>query len=108
VCIEPVFSRGEFTRGNNLYYRLDNPSPFDSANYSAFVRLVVGGGASLGKNDKIGDPLFVDFKNRDYRLRADSPAVNAGADLGYKLDFEDNPIPVGEAPDIGAYERQKE
>ena len=72
------------------------------------MRLVVGGGTSLGKGDKIGDPLFVDFKNRDYRLRADSPAVDAGADLGYKLDFENNPIPAGEAPDIGAYERQKE
>jgi len=106
--IESVFSRGQFTRENNLYYRLDNPSPFDSTNYSAFMRLVVGGGASLGKNDKIGDPLFVDFKNRDYRLRADSPAVDAGADLDYKLDFDNNPIPASGAPDIGAYERQKE
>jgi hypothetical protein len=72
------------------------------------MRLVVGGGASLGKNDKIGDPLFVDFKNHDYRLKPESPAVNAGADLGYKLDYENNPIPACGAPDIGAYERQKE
>ena len=69
------------------------------------MRLVVGGGASLGKNDKIGDPLFVDFKNHDYILSANRPAVDAGADLGYKLDFDNNPIPSGAAPDIGAYER---
>jgi len=108
ACVEPVFSRGKFTRENNLYYRLDNPSPSDSANYSAFMRLVVGGGASLGKNDRIGDPMFVNFKNRDYRLRAQSPAVDAGADLGYTLDFDNNPIPRGAAPDMGAYERIKE
>jgi hypothetical protein len=72
------------------------------------MRLVVGSGASLGKNDKIGDPLFVNFRNRDYRLRVDSPAVNAGTDLDYKLDFDNNPIPAGGAPDIGAYERPKE
>jgi len=108
VRVEPVFSRGKFTRENNLYYRLDNPSPLDSANYSAFMRLVVGGGASLGKNDRIGDPLFVDFSKRDYRLRAQSPALDAGAELGYKLDIEGNAIPAGAAPDIGAYERIKQ
>jgi len=63
-------------------------------------------GAGDVNGDKIGDPLFVDFKNRDLRLRAGSPAVDAGIDLGYKLDFDGNPIPSGSAPDMGAYERQ--
>ena len=122
--VEPVFSRmngetheftrGKFTRENNLYYRLDEPvfTPLSfpahhrQENYSAYTRLVVGGGASLGKGEQIGDPLFVDFKNRDLRLRQNSPAIDAGADLGYTRDFDGNPIPDGAAPDIGAYEFQ--
>jgi hypothetical protein len=34
--------------------------------------------------------------------------VDVGTELGYELDFENNPIPAGRAPDIGACERQKE
>jgi len=108
VRVEGVFARGEFIHDHNLYYRIDNPKPLDSVNYSAFERLVVGAGAHHGKGGKISDPLFVDFENRDYRLRADSPAVDAGVDLDYKLDFDNNPIPSGSAPDMGAYERQQE
>jgi hypothetical protein len=52
--------------------------------------------------------MFVDFENRDYRLRADSPAVDAGFDLGYMLDFDNNPIPSGSAPDMGAFEYQSQ
>ncbi len=102
--VEGIFSRGKFPHDHNLYYRIDNPKIFDQANYSAYMRLILGGGASLGKGDKIGDPLFVDFKNHDFHLRAGSPAIDAGVDLGYKLDFDNNPIPSGTAPDMGAYE----
>ncbi len=65
-------------------------------------------GASLGKNDRVGNPLFVDLGNRDYRLRAESLAVDTGADLGYKLDIDSNCIPVGAAPDMGTYGRAGE
>jgi len=104
--IEAVFSRGKFPRDHNLYYRTDNPRVEDQASLAAYNRYVLGGGAWLGNGDKIGDPLFVDFEKRDLRLRADSPAVDAGIDLGYNLDFDGNPIPSGSAPDMGAYERQ--
>jgi hypothetical protein len=40
----------------------------------------------------------------DYRLRADSPCINAGIDVGLTSDFEGNAVPKGPAPDIGAYE----
>ncbi len=104
--VEQVFSRGVHPRDHNLYYRTDNPQVSDHASVAAFNRFVLGGGAWLGEGDKIGDPMFVDFENRDLRLRAGSPAIDAGVDLGYTLDFDDNPIPSGTAPDMGAYEYQ--
>lgn len=104
--IEAVFSRGKFSHDHNLFYRLDDPQPMDSANYSAYQRLVLGGGDHLGKGDLIGNPMFIDFKNRNYRLHKTSPAIDRGVDLGYKLDFDNKPIPSGGAVDMGAYEYQ--
>lgn len=50
----------------------------------------------LGANSVVGDPLFVDPANGDFHLQADSPAIDAGLDVG--LPF------AGGAPDIGAFE----
>ncbi|MBC8181517.1 hypothetical protein H8E88_10380 [candidate division KSB1 bacterium] len=61
-------------------------------------------GISLGRGDIIADPLFMDLENRDLHLRAGSPAIDAGVDVGRKLDFEDNLVPQGGKPDIGAFE----
>ncbi len=54
------------------------------------------GCAVLGENNVTGDPLFIDAANGDFRISDQSPAVNAGVDVGF--DFE------GPRPDIGAYE----
>lgn len=52
-----------------------------------------------------GDPLFVAAEAGDFRLRAGSPAIDAGAEEGAPdSDFGANPRPVGAAPDIGALE----
>ena len=50
------------------------------------------------------DPLFVDLDGSDFHLQSCSPAIDSGVDLGYSLDFDDNSVPFGAAPDIGAFE----
>ncbi len=61
-------------------------------------------GLGLGSNEEIIDPGFVDLDGGDYHLTSGSPAINAGTDLGYTLDIEDNAVPNDGAPDIGAFE----
>jgi parallel beta-helix repeat protein len=48
-----------------------------------------------GPNEVTADPLFVDAKKRDYRLRDKSPCIGAGTDVG--LPYE------GKKPNLGAY-----
>ena len=40
----------------------------------------------------------------DFKLREDSPCIDAGMDVGLSRDFEGNPVPQGSSPDIGAFE----
>jgi hypothetical protein len=51
-------------------------------------------------NTQFADPLF--RSTTDFRLKAGSPAINAGTDMGLTTDFLGRPI-IG-IPDIGAYE----
>jgi hypothetical protein len=78
-----------FTHSHNLFY--------------------MSGGASLGLSpdttDITGsDPKFVNLGGEDFHLQAGSPAINKGVNLGYTKDYEDHAVPIGAAPDIGAYE----
>ncbi|NQX59654.1 right-handed parallel beta-helix repeat-containing protein [Paenibacillus qinlingensis] len=54
----------------------------------------------------VGDPLFMDASQANYALQTSSPAIDAGASVGLAVDFLGNPRPVGDGPDIGAYEEQ--
>jgi hypothetical protein len=58
----------------------------------------------LGEKEIIADPAFVDLAGQNFELRASSPAINAGQTLGHARDFEGNSIPIGPAPDLGAFE----
>jgi hypothetical protein len=50
-------------------------------------------------------PGFVDAGNGDYRLAADSPAIDIGwAEVAPDVDLEGDPRPQGEGHDLGAYE----
>lgn len=61
-------------------------------------------GSPLEEGEIISDPLFVDLEKMDLRLKKGSPAIDAGKNLGYPLDFENKRRPFGDAPDIGAFE----
>lgn len=61
-----------------------------------------------GPHSISSNPLFTNAANRDFTLQSGSPCINAGVDVGLTRDYAGNPVPVpiGSAPDIGAYERQ--
>lgn len=101
--VEPVFSRGEMTHSYNLFWRTDERKIRKQANRAAYQRKYLGGGAQLHTGDRIGDPLFRNLRKADFRLRAGSPAIGAGTDLGYEVDFDGVPIPK-DAPSMGAFE----
>jgi len=100
---------------NNIvdgYYRLarrlsaGGSSPVPSHGFLHQYNLYNGIGESLalGSGELMGDPLFADRANGDLELAAASPAVDAGTDLGFEVDFAGRPIPQGGAPDMGVYE----
>lgn len=101
--VEPVFARGEMQHGYNLFYRTDEGKIRKQANNDAYQRKYLGGGAHLRTGDKIGNPLFKNFAKGDFRLTSGSPAIGAGTNLGFEIDFDGQPISK-RAPSIGAFE----
>ncbi len=119
---------------NNIFYQLSVQFPYAIQAYDGVYgwtvknNMVYGGqlfygagsvgwqasmqGGNYGQTDcENGEvnPLFVsairtNVPNVDFRLQPQSPAINAGANVGLTTDFLGNPI-VG-LPDIGAYEYQ--
>ena len=61
-------------------------------------------GVMTGAYSLIGDPRFVDPAHDDYHLQPDSPAIDAGSDVGVYTDLDGNPRPFGNGFDLGAYE----
>ncbi|HMK56523.1 MAG TPA: choice-of-anchor Q domain-containing protein [Dissulfurispiraceae bacterium] len=87
----------------NLYYRTDNSDLiFDwngIKNFADFKTADGGDTHSLRTN-----PMFIDPANGNFRLRAGSPAINAGINVGLTSDFDGKTVPNASAPDIGAFE----
>jgi hypothetical protein len=79
---------GSVTGSHNLLYHTD--SAIDPADFpSDLVNL---------------DPLMVDPPNEDYSLLKDSPAIDAGMNVGTHYDIQGISRPQGAGYDIGAYE----
>ncbi len=78
----------------------------------------ISGVFDFGAHNIMGEPRFVDADDGDFRLRADSPAVDVGDssviesysflkdDAEHEIDLDGNPRIVGGAIDLGAYELQ--
>jgi len=60
---------------------------------------------SMGPHSMVQDPQFANPGAGDFHLQLGSPAVNRGVNLGYSQDLDGHPVPLGGAPDLGAYER---
>ncbi len=79
---------GDHPHDHNLYYSPGNSDPI---------------GVPAGKGDIIADPLFVDYENRNFRLKENSPARNKGVKLGYTVDLDNYPLLGKNSTDIGTY-----
>jgi len=101
---------GGNTFQNNLFYNSLSDSNFvfvrdSSTHYSVPEFNALNGVDTNTISDNIfGDPLFTDLANGDYLPQQGSPAIDAGLDLGYALDYDQMPRLEGDAPDIGPYE----
>jgi parallel beta-helix repeat protein len=92
----------------NLYYYVNGPDksrmvvvwPIYSRAYS-FSEWQAAGKEQHGV---LGDPQFINPGNADFHLRSNSPAIDAGVDVGVTDDFDGNVRPQGPTPDIGAFE----
>ncbi|MBA3786342.1 MAG: hypothetical protein H0X15_12560 [Acidobacteria bacterium] len=80
---------GDHPHDHNLYYSAGNPDPI---------------GVPAGKGDIVSDPFFVDYENRNFRLKENSPARNKGVKLGYAVDLDNYSLLGKNSTDIGAYE----
>lgn len=81
--------------GNNLYWNsTGNPRPYFPTP------------SQMSPTSRLADPRFVNTAGGDFHLRSDSPAINAGANLGsvYNADLDQTSVPQGTSPDIGVYE----
>jgi parallel beta helix pectate lyase-like protein/pectate lyase-like protein len=67
--------------------------------------LCFGDGEVTGERNVAGEPRFVDAEKGDYRLRAGSPAIDAGSpEAAPKTDYDGRQRPVGKVVDLGAFE----
>ena len=79
----------------------------DSFTFTARYSCIDDYGVWPGEGNTDEDPLFVNPEAGDYRLRPDSPMINAGileVELNPEVDLEGNPRSCWNGVDIGAYE----
>lgn len=86
------YNAGQLVHGFNLYWLSNAGFGDPSFRFSA--------------TEFAANPLLRDPAAGDYRLASGSMALDRGEALGYALDLDDLPMPVGGGPDLGAYEQR--
>jgi hypothetical protein len=61
---------------------------------------------AINNQNPMFDSINTAQKIFSFRLKDGSPAVNTGTNTNIFIDLDGNPRPVGNKPDLGAYERQ--
>lgn len=105
-------------RNNIIRYFDDAPMDFENATFNTVSienNIFYGNGSSNNitwtgtsqtdvteQNNYKVDPLFIGGSPYSYALQSNSPAINAGLDVGLSYDYTGRPIYL--TPDIGAYE----
>jgi hypothetical protein len=94
------------------YPSLRNDSSGEAKNnirytYSGQGSLTPDANGNLTINHSMDTTVFADPANDDWSLDPNSPAVDAGLDLGYDYDIEGTDVPQGDDPDIGAFELEQ-
>jgi hypothetical protein len=83
---------------NNLYYNCGSTSPyFYNSTPDTYVN----------QDNIISDPLMVGGNPYNFALLSSSPAIDMGktiTSISLSVDYDSVSIPIGSAPDIGAYE----
>ncbi len=97
------FGDGTTELSNNLYY---NPSVgiwvWDEVTYSDLGNYQLA--STQDSASVFGEPEFNDLNSYDFHLQPTSPAIDAGTDVGLSHDYDSIPVPLGMAPDMGAFE----
>lgn len=94
---------------NSIVYSNTSPSDENFISYACnFENSCTFPAPSWGSGNITNAPLFMDFAGGDFRLRSDSPCINAGTNYYAPLpfDLDDNPRIVGGKVDMGACEFQ--
>jgi hypothetical protein len=98
-------SLGGFRSDYNIVVDRFSPDDGDHVFRLAEWRSATG----LDRHSLVSRPqdVFVNFVQRDYHLRAGSPAIDAGdLELSPRVDIDGRPRPRGAHPDAGAYEAE--
>jgi len=85
------------------YLYIENNILYNNASSN---NLTLGGTPShyTNNNNTVVNPKFTDAAGGDFTLQSDSPAIDAGLNVGLTTDYLGYTVPYNSTPDIGAYE----
>lgn len=92
-----------FTIDNNLYHSTGG-ADFRCAGTTLTFAEYRSGFVPADSHSSNADPGFVNLSTGDFRLQPDSPAIDAGVDVGLPFDFDGVTVPQGHGRDMGIFE----